>query len=180
MQCDDLEKFVLENKSSFDDQVPDPALWEGIAQQLSTPASKKLDWWKWTRMAAAVMLLMVSGGLIHKFFIQQDVQMYSPYAGELAEMEDYYTGKIQEKYAQVVAHQQSEDADMLMDVEQMDEFISELKTELEKAPNGSEEVIIQNMIKTYQMKLEVLDRILDRLQQNSIEQKDNGDESISI
>ena len=50
------------------------------------------------------------------------------------------------------------------DFQELDAIYEELKQELEKAPAGNEEQVIQAMINNYQTKIEILERVLEKVQ----------------
>jgi len=58
-----LEKFILENRSAFDDDAPDPRVWEKIADRVDLKESKKvvpvrsLSLKRWLSVAAVIVFL---------------------------------------------------------------------------------------------------------------------------
>ncbi|MDV7393244.1 hypothetical protein RZS08_17865, partial [Arthrospira platensis SPKY1] len=59
------------------------------------------------------------------------------------------------------------------DLLQLDEFYQELQLELDRAPKGSEEQIIQAMIRNHQIKLDILERVLEKVQTNNPKTTEN-------
>ena len=53
---------------------------------------------------------------------------------------------------------------VLADLEQLDLTMQELRQELLRAPKGQEEQIIENLIRSYQTKVQILERVLERVQ----------------
>jgi hypothetical protein len=53
---------------------------------------------------------------------------------------------------------------VMEDLQQIDEVQKDLRRELQNAPKSSREEIIQTMIKNYQTKLDILERVLTRVQ----------------
>ncbi|MDX1665605.1 MAG: hypothetical protein R3350_00160, partial [Saprospiraceae bacterium] len=61
----------------------------------------------------------------------------------------------------------SEEPSVMRDLDQVDLVVEELKSELKNAPEGREEQIIANLILSYQAKLEILERVLNRVQMHN-------------
>lgn len=66
-----LEKFILENRSAFDSDAPDPQVWEKITEKIN-PADKEketpvrsLPFKRWLSAAAAVVLVGLAGFLYY-------------------------------------------------------------------------------------------------------------------
>jgi len=79
--------------------------------------------------------------------------------------------------AKLVSYEQ---ADVVRpDLQQLDEMFKELTQELENAPKGTEEAIINAMIKNYQAKVDILNRVLEKVEAVNAPQKTTEDE-ISI
>ncbi len=186
MQHDNLEQFIQAHREDFDQEIPGLNVWANIDQTLSqqkTHTIKRIHLWKSLRIAAAVLVLMVMGGFIGSYITQiqlgnipENLTQISP---EYAEMEQYYQQQIQDKYTQLVNYEQ---ADVVKpDLDQLDTIMEELRTELVEAPQGSEEQIIENLIQSYQTKIDILSRVLERIQMtNPKTLKTDDDEKVSI
>ena len=59
-----LEKFIKENRPSFDDKTPDRSIWIGIEQKLDKQDSNKIIQLRWFKVAAGVILILCCGILI--------------------------------------------------------------------------------------------------------------------
>ena len=81
---------------------------------------------------------------------------------EYAEMVQYYTDQVDNKYQQLVSLNAAVNVEE--DLQQVDQVMEELKTELRDAPKGSEEQIIASLIMSYQTKVEILERVLEHIQ----------------
>ncbi|MFN7116388.1 MAG: hypothetical protein ACK4TA_06275, partial [Saprospiraceae bacterium] len=96
---------------------------------------------------------------------------------EYAEMVRYYDSQIKEKARQVSL--QTNDKTVLEDLKAVDKAMAELEKELARAPKGAEEQIVANLIKSYQIKLNLLERVLERIQsakKDSTKQNQEDDE----
>lgn len=135
------------------------------------------------RIAAAVLVLMVFSGLVGSYITQVQLsnapESLAQVSPEYAELEQYYQQQIQDKYQQLVSYEQEEV--VKPDLQQLDSIMEELREELVNAPQGSEEQIIENLIQSYQTKIDILSRVLERIQTSNpkaIKKDDN--EKVSI
>ncbi len=179
---DNLEKFISENRADFDDKSPPARVWDKIEGK-SKPEVKKITFWRGFRVAAAVLLLLTTGAAMGIAFMNN--QNASSLASntltnEFLEVERYYQKEINVKVKRLTS-MKDYDTSVNEDLEQLDLSISELKAEIADAPKGSEEEIISTMINNYKTKVELLERILDRMENNtSTEDKKRKNESTNI
>ena len=186
MKNDFLEQFIQEHREDFDQEIPGLNVWAKIDQTLDQQekhTAKRIKLWKGLRVAAAVVVLMVFSGLMGSYITQMHLgapDSLAQLSPEYAEMEQFYQQQIQEKYAQLVDYQQEEV--VKPDLEQLDTIMEELKSELVDAPQGSEEQIIENLIQSYQTKIDILSRVLERIQVSNPKtlKTTDDDEKVSI
>lgn len=185
----DFEAFVAENRDAFDMASPSRRIWHRIDKTLHPEHHvRKLGFssvMRVLRVAAAVLLLLGAGAMAGIYFTQhQQVQQntvasLSDISPEYAEMVRYYNSEIDEKVRQVALH--SNDESVLQDLAAIDSTMAELERELQNVPPGAEEQVISNLIKSYQIKIEILERVLSRIQQSEGSEKNNSeDDEISI
>ncbi len=175
-----LEDFVRTNRASLDQAQPDLKVWAGIDQALDRKNSRRIRLWRPFAAAASVALLVGLGTIIGwQLNNQQNQRSLSSVAPELEEMQEYYESQLEEKTA-ILANYQA-DPSVKEDLSQLESFLTELQTELLEAPRDKEEQIINAMIENYQDRLDILERVLSRIQSNNREsQKLNNDEEISL
>lgn len=191
MQQNDLEKFILDNRDAFDDARPSLKLWTEIEKDLTeekqTPASPSLRIHRpWYQVAAAVLILLTVGGTGGAYLSQQQSQaptaqaLIEQVAPDFSEMEQYYNERIAESYARLTTHTQDPEIDA--DLKQLDQAMAELREDLANAPRGQEEIIVQQMIDSYRLKLQILERILERIEtlDSSIPTPDNNSNETNI
>jgi len=186
---DALEQYVIDNKDSFNNQLPNPRVWSRI-DQLISPTSKvrSLKWIRYAGIAASVVLLMFASALTGIYFYGEktapivnvgpptgDTEM----ATEFLEFEKVYKKRVNKKHGQLVSyHNNSKGSEALStvneDLLQVDEILNELRNEFKDAPRGSEEQIINAMVKNYETKLKILEIVLKRIE------KKNDDEGTSM
>ena len=70
MHQDSLEKFIQDNRESFDDAYPSLKSWAVIEQSLTEQKVKQLTSRRLLKIAAAVLLIFTAGGLIGSYLTQ--------------------------------------------------------------------------------------------------------------
>ncbi|HMO38892.1 MAG TPA: hypothetical protein PKC76_05080 [Saprospiraceae bacterium] len=181
---DALERFVTTHRADFDSAMPAFRVWTAIDKTLHPQAGHQrpmlVTLRRVVRMAAAVLLLLGAGAMGGIYFAKtqsastQTVASLSDISPEYAEMVRYYNREIDRKVQQV--SMQNNDPSILRDLEAIDQTMQELEAELQRAPRGAEEQIIANLIRSYQIKVEILERVLNRIQQSQATTKSEDDE----
>lgn len=173
MQRDRFEEYILNNREAFDDAIPSLKVWAGIDRKMSERGARRIPLWQGLRVAAAVVVLLFTGAVVGRFLAErpnaEPIAALETIAPEYVETARYYQDQIDRKEQQLAGFQQSEA--VLEDVKQIDQTMQELREELLRAPKGQEEQIIQNLIKTYQTKVNILERVLERIQPNNNSQQ---------
>ncbi len=173
---DRLEKFVIRNRAEFDSEVPSLRVWAEIDKQLAQKSAKRLTLWKALRVAAAVVILLCAGSLIGTKVLGPTPAIASSLAEiapEYADLENYYNSQIDQKIKLLASYRH--DVYVQEDLRQLDEIFAELKEELELAPKGAEEQIIQMMIENYETKVSILERVLEKIQSTNPEVIQEGE-----
>lgn len=172
---DNLEDFIRSNREDFDMASPDLKVWANIDKSLEARRQipRRVSLWRNFAAAAAVLLLVGMGTLIG---MQLNSSSTAPrtlgdISVEYQELEDYYQSQLREKQALLAS--QNPDASVIQDLTQLEGFLGELQMELQDVPKGSEEQIVNAMIENYQDRLEILERVLSRIQNNSNKSKNN-------
>jgi len=182
MHRDNLEKFVLNNRDSFDREIPSLEVWAEIDKGLHRQQPKRLPLWRGLRVAAAVLLLLVTGAAAGHYLsatAAKDAALaIEEIAPDYVEMAQYYEQQIDNKVQQLASYQQGEN--VLEDFKQLDKQMEELKEELLRAPRGREEQIVENLIRSYQTKVQILERVLERIEATSQENTNTADDEVSI
>ncbi|MEM9821217.1 MAG: hypothetical protein AAF985_09105 [Bacteroidota bacterium] len=183
---DNLEKFIQDHREEFDREIPSLKVWAAIDKNLrdedeEQPTAKPRTMWRYAWIAASIAFLLATGALIGVQMAedgQAGIASLSDVSTEYAEMENYYQKQIQEKVAILARY---DDQTVTEDLKQVDEFMVELQEELKEAPKGNEEKIINAMIDNYQTKINILERVLERIQSTNRENsKSEENETIDI
>lgn len=82
MKKDKLEKFIVENRSAFDDLEPSKSVWENI--ELVEPAKKNSRWIKIFSQVAVAILLFIGAYFFHDLW-QTDTTKYYAVAAKQAD-----------------------------------------------------------------------------------------------
>ena len=173
---DKLEKFIAQNREAFDDGVPGLKVWASIEKELDQGKPRHTVVVRYLKIAAAVVCLLMAGGVAGSYAFHQQSQPSSlaDISPEYAKVEDFYNKQVNQKLNELVAYRHV-DA-VAADLEQLDQIMQDLWKELQQAPAGSEEQIIEAMIDNYKVKLEILERVLEKVQstnQNSLNPERN-------
>ena len=167
----DLDKIIQENRSVFDSFEPSEGHFERFEQKLTgLNKQKKTFTIGYILKAAVVALLVVLSGLyVYETFspnkMKQGIAL-SDVSPEYNEVEIYYTKLVSQKYNEISQFQflDSTQKSMLMkELNEMGLIYENLKKDLTTNPN--DERVINAMIQHYQVKVEVMNQILNQLQQ---------------
>ncbi|MCV9388685.1 hypothetical protein [Reichenbachiella ulvae] len=159
MVQDDWKDHIEKNRSEFEQYELDQDSWANIVSGLDKKEKSLEKRSKWLgnlwKGAAACMLAAVVA------FVLYPVEQSDDYASsQLSEVETYYQSKINIKVSQISAIEN--DQTIFQDLEVLDQAFVELKEDLKD--NADNEEVINAMIATYKVKLEVLERILEELE----------------
>lgn len=176
-----LENFIRSNREDFDMASPDLRVWANIDRNLASRRPRRLPLWRNLILAASVLFLLGIGTLIG-LQINQNTDAYrslSDVSLEHQELEQYYEKQLQEKTA-LLASYGNNDLSVDKDLQQLEGFLGELQQELQEAPKGNEEQIVNAMIENYQDRLEILERVLSRIKTQPNKEKDTNNEEINL
>ena len=162
---DKFKSFVTGNRDEFEKYDLDLDLsWDAIADGLeekakAKPRNKKV----WMSIAASVaLLIMFSIGLLYSSGGTDSQEALFASNPELAEAQAFYTSQID--YKMSLAQSKFSDERMFEDIKELDQAFAELKSDLQD--NADNEEVIIAMIENYQLKLKILDRVLEELQED--------------
>lgn len=130
--------------------------WDHVKEHVATNSKERWSWQKVAGVAACFLFLTLS--TLH--FISQDGIDH-----ELSEVERYYSTEINQKVTLV--RSQLGDAEILEDLAAMDQAFAELKADLQD--NVDNEEVIAAMMENYQLKLQILEEILNELEKENRE-----------
>ncbi|HPR25725.1 hypothetical protein [Lentimicrobium sp.] len=180
MKKDNLERFVREHAGEFDSLEAPPASWEVIEERVFPIRSgrmKKLRVIAW-RSAAAVLIFAAAWMLNDvrdnrmqiKDADRQAVNRMNYVIDELSDAEAYYTSKIQSREQELAIYAKDHPEiieDLREEFRAMDQRKVELRTDL--AESNADAKVIEAIILSYRVKLEILDEMLLELRQTDKE-----------
>jgi len=179
----DLEQFIDEQRAEFDDAYPSLKLWADIEKELGdekkNPQLKTVR--PWYQIAATVLVLVTLGGVGgmyvgHQYQPPTIEEILAKVSPEFSETAQYYNQKIDQEYTKFASY--IDDPDLDADFAQIDAAMADLREELLHAPEGREEQIVQDLIESYRLKLQILERVLKRIEQsNDITPNNNSNET---
>lgn len=169
-----LEKFANDNRAEFDIYQPDPNVWNKISKNTKKPKSIKIHI---LRYAAAVVIFAF--GFTFGNYNKETKENKSIHSlnktehiheASLSESEFYYNSQINNKLKQLEPYFSSDPGlkkDLEYDFNELNQFYNDLKSNLNNDINNEE--VIEAMIQSHQMKLEILESLLQQLKQESYE-----------
>jgi hypothetical protein len=180
---DELKSLIGQNRALFDTAEPSDGHFERFEKMLKAQETKRLrvDFRTLLRVAVITVLVTLSGLYITEHFIWKPAMHQNIQANEFREAQQYYTNMVNLKIDEIKNLDQQmnpQQKEMLLkELTQMDELFINLQKDLKARPDDPR--LIQAMIKHYQMKVDVLNRIINNL--NNVEQlKTQNHENVNL
>ena len=183
MKKDKLEQFVRENAVGFNTLDPPVMAWDVIEREL--PVARKSNirkLWPYTWKVAAAVLIFASAWMLNDYVDQNGKRQTAgerkestanPALNELQDAEAYYTSQISSKQTELAAFA-TEHPEIMEDLKkefiEMDKKKAALNSDL--AESNADEKVIEAIIMSYRMKLEILDDILLELRRSDGDRTD--------
>ncbi|MGO4288044.1 hypothetical protein [Chitinophaga sp. RAB17] len=170
---DNFESFIQQHREEFEVPGPSPRVWEAMEKELNNQRKGRVvqllqkNWFK----AAVILVLLVNAGALfyfakHKQHQQQELAVIAP---EMQEAKAYYTSRINEKLELINAYPVNElglDSAARKELELRNDTYKALEKELKNNPGN--ERIRAALVRYYQLKLDLLDKILEELQHKRV------------
>ncbi len=178
MSEDKLEKYIRENRDSFDEKDVPLSLWDAIEKEVNPPPSTKLYSLRFFLSIAASVIILIGVGLgmgmyLAKPSLEDKLLAAHP---DYLEAEKHYQHQINVKLSEVKSL--GVDQYVAPDMSQLDAVYTELKDELLNSGVKNDKVIVEAMIDHYQSKLEVLEVVLNKLQNKNTFLNENNYENV--
>ncbi len=151
---DPLEDFIRDNRASFDDLKAPAGIWARIDKK-DKPV---INMWKWSAIAASALLLIAVGYI---FGIKTQTQTDIAGWDEYMEAEKYYQSRIDSKMQEIKTLPVSQE--VINDIQVLDEVYAQLRKQLMEDPNADTQLLLSAMIRHQQQKLDVMEKILNRV-----------------
>lgn len=188
MEKDKLKGFIQDHQEEFEMLEPSSDLWKGIEPKVKKKKGR-FDSKVLLRIAASLFFVLgaawialqignLPGDQVAEETGEPTVEGYdyafSGISDELAEVEHYYVSEVALKRSELSNYEVDEE--LLEELEQLDAAFEQLKSEMEQSPDPMK--VVEAMIQNYQLKLEILQQILDQLEREKEKKLQNGkDES---
>lgn len=168
MKKDNLEEYIHQYKSEFDQDTPPPMVWMNIEKHLEEQYSKKREVKQLHSssimriMQVAAMFVVVMGvGLLIGLQINNGSNAYaSPQLQEFVEAEKHYSREIDKMWTVVKASDVEEKDNIKDDLNALDAVYNELKNELISNPKANTDYVVNAMINNYRAKIDILETVL--------------------
>lgn len=173
---DGLEEFIEQQRELFDVKIPNEKIWENISKQVNTHTLRTV-WYRSNqfRSIAAGFTLLVIGGSIG-FLIANKKESHLWNIGIAAEpfidFEVVSQKSINKKLFQL--RELNAEESIFSDLQQLDKSMEELKKELDRIPSGQEKIILEQLKRGYQTKIDILDKIIYRLESKTQKQDEKA------
>ena len=184
----DMEKIIRENKESFDSFEPNNGHFERFASKLKKYNKKKkiILIPNMLKIAAVIVLVLLSSLWLYDNIFSPEHPEKGIALGEISpeyeEVEFYFNTLIDAKYRELEHFDFVDDSTqkkmLLKELSEMDSIYNNLKEDLRLNP--TDERIIHAMIEHYQLKVEVMNKILNQLYKINKLKKEIDHESTEI
>ncbi|QHS60069.1 hypothetical protein [Chitinophaga agri] len=163
-----FEDFVRQHRQEFEEAGPPSRIWAQLEEQLVPRKKNRViqmigrHWLK----AAAILVLVVNSVMIYQFLQMKKSQHLINVSPEMQEAKTYYTSQIEQRLQTIKSYPASVlglDSVGRKELELRNETYQMLETELMQNPGN--ERIKAAMVRYYQMKLDLLDKILEELRE---------------
>lgn len=173
---DDLEDFIEHQRELFDVKMPDEKIWNHISKQINTN-TMSIVWYRsrlFKSIAAGFLLLIMGGSLGFLIANKKESPLWNVGIDSkpFINFEMVSQKSIKEKLFQL--RELKAEESIFSDLLQMDRSMEELKKELDHIPEGQEKIILEQLKRAYQTKINVLDKILHRLEPKSEKQNEKS------
>jgi hypothetical protein len=172
MKEDKLKKYIDDHRDDFDQDIPPSGVWTAIEKQIQSKRKKRgiIQFLPAVlKVAASVLVLLSAGAGIGVYMVKKKDFTYAIHdpanRKEYREASSYFASQIDNKLNELQQYKPGES--VLKDLNNIDQVSAELKLEIVKNPDQDQDMLVQEMIKQYQQKLSVLNKILDKLHESN-------------
>jgi hypothetical protein len=173
---DGLEEFIEQQRELFDLKIPDEKIWENISKQVNSH-KMRIVWYRsnlFRSIAAGFTLLVIGGSIGFLIANKKESPLWNVgIASEtFIDFEMASQKSINEKLFQL--RELNAEESIFSDLKQMDRSMEELNKELERIPSGQEKIILEQLKRGYQTKIDILDKIIYRLESKTQKQDEKA------
>lgn len=164
----DLEKYITKMRDALDTEEPGPGHTKRFSKKLKQQQqpARRINFRHALQIAASIAIIMASGIVIVKSSKGSSKMAVSPAAEEFQQTNNFYASQVNARYEDIAALPFSsgeEKAMLLEELSDMDAYYQDLLEELNANPG--DERAMNALIQHYQLKLQVMDQIIEQLVQ---------------
>lgn len=164
----DLEKYMIENREEFNSEEPGEGHFDRFSKRLKEAKRpvRKVRFRHVLQIAASMAILLSSGIVIVKSSKGKTKMAVVEVPGQYQETQNYYIHQVNSRYSEIETLNFSEDEEkemLLEELREMDVYYQELLSDLNANPG--DERVISALIRHYQMKMYVMDQIIEQLKE---------------
>ena len=176
----DLEKYIIENREKFTTDEPDTGHFDRFSAKMQEGKRpvRKVHFRHVLQIAASVAILLTSGIVIVKSSKGKSKMAAIEVPAQYQETQNYYVQQVNFRYDEIesISFSEEEEKEMLLkELQEMDSYYQELLVELNANP--CDERVISALIKHYQMKMLVMDQIIEQLKEFNQQKSENNEKS---
>jgi hypothetical protein len=173
---DGLEEFIDQQRELFDVKIPEEKIWENISKQVNSH-KMRIVWYRsnlFRSIAAGFTLLVIGGSIGFLIANKKESPLWNVgIASEsFIDFEMASQKSINEKLFQL--RELNAEESIFSDLKQLDRSMEELNKELERIPSGQEKIILEQLKRGYQTKIDILDKIINRLEPKTQKQDEKA------
>jgi hypothetical protein len=186
MQEDQFEKFVRDHREEFDTEIPSRKVWSGIEKSRYGVIRIRRRPSNLMKIAAsliiiAIVVFAITGNNKEEKLVSNEPEAYIP--PEIVEMDQFYEVQVNEALEQLQLVS-GMDSNLSQEVNsELQELEAEKMKLLEELQNDiNNEQILEELIRTYRLRLEVLEDVLEIIRElnDSTETKHENYNGISL
>jgi hypothetical protein len=165
-----LERYIREHRHQFDAGQPPDGHFDRFRAKLDQKPVRRISIRHWLQVAASVAIILASGFVIIRHDRSGSRVAVKEIPATVLEADHYYAHQLEAKYERIKDfsfENREEKALLLNELEDLDAYHRQLMIDLQANPD--DERVINALIRHYQLKLELMDQIIDQLEQLKIE-----------
>ncbi|RPI45179.1 MAG: hypothetical protein EHM46_01995 [Bacteroidetes bacterium] len=175
-----LEKFMKEKRLLLDSDAPADGHEDRFLQKLQGVPGRHVNFRHVLQVAASVAIILASAIVLVRQNRSGDKVAGSEIPQAVQEADFYFTSEVNARYDRIreFNFENSEEKAVLLDeLKELDTFHQQLMNDLKTNPD--DERIVNALIRHYQIKLEVMDQIIEQLNQiKSVTSENHENESV--
>ena len=177
----DLEKYITKMRDALDNEEPDTGHSRRFSKklkQLEERPARTVNFRHALQIAASVAIILASGIVIVKSSKGSSKMAANPAVEEFQRAQNFYATQVNDRYEDIAAipFNNDKEKEMLLDeLAEMDTYYRELLLELNANPG--DERAMNALIQHYQLKIQVMDQIIEQLVQLRNNNKQENEKS---